>query len=93
MANENLKAGSGGLGIPWPLKAGEVAKDNRPVPWPWALATKEDLSRLLGELIGRPLRVSSGPVPQDVVPGRLTILTDANGRIKDLYVDPGLPTI
>lgn len=93
MAIEKQHGGTGGEGIPWPLKAGEVVKDNRPIPWPWSLATKEDLSRLLAELIGRQVRVSSGSVPQDVVPGRLTILTDANGRIKDLYVDPGLPTI
>lgn len=88
-----LQQSGGGDGIPWPLKPGELIKDNRPVIWPWSLATREDLSRLLGELVGRQVRVVTSPDLQDVVPGRLTIVTDSSGRIADLYVDPGMPTI
>lgn len=82
----------GGEGIPWPLKAGTLTNDNRPVPWPWAVSS-ENIALLLSDLVGRQLRVSSGSVSQEVVPGRVTILTNEAGHIVDIYVDPGRPSI
>lgn len=71
-------------------------------PWPWhsGLVSRTDLASLsipihsqvvtflLGDLIGRKLRVASGPVSADREPGRVTILMDAAGRITDMWVDP-----
>lgn len=73
--------------FPWPTKAGEVAAqgDDRWVPWP---LTKQATTKLLAEFIGRKVRVSSGAVPQGIDPGRITIMTDADGRIVDIYIDP-----
>jgi len=82
----------GGEGIPWPLKAGTLVNDNRPVIWPWAIS-RENVALLLGDLVGRALRVSSGPVSQEVVPGRVTVLTNEAGQIVDIYVDPDGPLI
>lgn len=83
---------SGGLRpIPWPGKPGVIAANGDSwVPYPWSLETA---GQLFKDLIGRKLRVSSGPVSMEIDPGRVTILVDDKGVIRDMYVDPDRPTI
>ena len=88
MATKDQPLGPGDTPIfPWPTKVGEVSAnaDDRWIPWPF---TKEATTKLLAEFIGRKVRVSNGPVTQETEPGRITILTDAEGRIVDIYMDP-----
>ncbi|OZI61917.1 hypothetical protein CAL28_22005 [Bordetella genomosp. 11] len=79
---------------------GDCAGNDSPWPWHSGQVSRTDLGSLsipihapvvtflLGDLIGRALRISSGPVSADREPGRVTILTDAAGRITDMWVDP-----
>lgn len=72
--------------FPWPWRSGQVSRTDLgslaiPIHPPV-------VSFLLGDLIGRKLRVASGPVSADRDPGRVTILTDGAGRITDMWVDP-----
>lgn len=62
--------------------------DDRPVPWPWTLKYSV---WALKDLIGRKARVSRGPVTQEIVPGRVTVIIDDEDRIVNIYVDPDLP--
>ncbi|ANN68153.1 hypothetical protein [Bordetella bronchialis] len=72
--------------FPWPASSGQVSRTDL-----GSLAIPihtQVVTFLLGDLIGRKLRVASGPVTVDREPGRVTILTDAAGRITDMWVDP-----
>lgn len=76
----------GGGDSPWPWRSGQVSRTelgSLPIP-----IHAQVVTFLLGDLVGRPLRVSAGVVPMDREPGRVTILTDAAGRIVDMWVDP-----
>ncbi len=83
--------GDGGGDHPWPWKQGTVAtsSDQRPDPW---LSTKESIQFALKDLIGRPLRISHGPVTHEIVSRRVTIMLDDNSRIQDIWLDPELPS-
>ncbi|OZI19880.1 hypothetical protein CAL26_20170 [Bordetella genomosp. 9] len=72
--------------FPWPSQSGQVSRtDLGSLPIP---IHSQVVTFLLGDLIGRKLRVAAGPVPVDREPGRVTILMDATGRITDMWVDP-----
>ncbi len=59
------------------------------VPYPWSL---RESSKGVKELIGRKVRLSSGPVSMEIDPGRVTIIVDANSIIRDIYIDQDRPT-
>lgn len=78
--------------VPWPSGPGKIRKaaGDSWVPWPFS---GEPVEHLIKDLIGRKLRVSSGVVTTEIDPGRVTILTDSDGVIRDIYVDPDKPKI
>lgn len=71
----------------WPWRSGMVSRNAgiRSLPIP---VHPEVLAFLLGDLVGRKLRVSPGPVATESEPGRVTILVDQEGRIADMWIDP-----
>jgi hypothetical protein len=79
-----------GSGHPWPSKRGSVAK--APIRELPISIDPDVLVFFLGDLVGRKLRVVQGPMPmhadsRDLDPGRVTILTDGEGNIVDMWVD------
>jgi hypothetical protein len=72
---------------PWPWRSGLVTRTEglRSLPIP---IHSDAVIFLLGDLVGRKLRVSSMPVTMEADPGRVTIRTDKDGRIVDIWVDP-----
>jgi hypothetical protein len=82
-----IYGGNGGGDHPWPWRSGLVTRTEglRSLPIP---IHSEVVTFLLGDLIGRNVRVSSAALGTDIEPGRVTILTDQEGRIVDLWVDP-----
>jgi hypothetical protein len=73
--------------FPWPSRSGQVSRtDLGSLPIP---IHSHVVTFLLGDLIGRKLRVAAGAAVLDREPGRVTILTDSAGHITDMWVDPG----
>lgn len=68
--------------------------DNRPVPWPWSMkrspAALSEIPVSIKELFGKSCRVVrfDEKTPQDIVPGRVTIILDVDSRICEIYIEP-----
>lgn len=83
--------GGGGGDFPWPWSRvvesfGQDGGGSH--PWPW----KQLFAAMAGDLIGRKLHLSKDNANPRVEPGTVHIVVDEDGRIRNFWIDPDLPT-